>query len=189
MHDAGSLTPHEQEMSAFSARPQNAALHRLRQFIAALTAHVAIDERVLVVTTLGPGELRLFERMPRFDQRHCLDVYHTLVRAGHTNPILLRAALIHDCGKVGDDGRPIPLFLYGVFVILKRFAPQLYTYAVRDARGPLRFFAIHEAHDRRGAALAEAVGSPPAVVQILRDYADRRSTEATRLLLWADTLN
>ncbi len=65
---------------------------------------------------LSPGELLLFERMARFDQRHALDVYHTLLRGGHTDPLLLRAALLHDCGKVANDGQTIPLIYYGLFV-------------------------------------------------------------------------
>jgi len=165
------------------------ARHRLRQFFAAVGAHVSIEERVLVVRLLGPGELRLFERMPRFDQRHCLDVYHTLVRAGHTDPLLLRAALIHDCGKVGDHGRTIPLLYYGLFVVLKKYAPSLYQRAARDGRGLLWPFAVHAAHERRSALLAEMAGSPPDLVGILRDYAARRVTERTAALLWADEQN
>jgi hypothetical protein len=34
--------------------------------------------------------------------------------------------------------------------------------------------------------MAEAAGSPPEVVATLRDYAERRMTERTRALSWAD---
>jgi hypothetical protein len=160
--------------------------YRARQFFAALTARLSSAERTLVVQLLSPGELRLFERMPRFDQRHCLDVYRTLVDGGYVDPLLLRAALIHDCGKVDDAGRPIPLLYYGVFVIAERFAPRLYRWAARDGRGLLWPFAVHAAHDERGALLAAAAGSPPALVAILRDYGARRVTAQTAALLWAD---
>jgi hypothetical protein len=164
----------------------DSARYRLRQFLAALAGQISPDERVLVVRLLGPGEQRLFERMPRFDQRHCLDVYHTLTRAGHDDPVLLRAALIHDCGKVADNGRTIPLVYYGLFVVLKRFAPALYQDAARDGRSWLWPFAVHAAHEQRAALLAEMAGSPPELVAILRDYAARRVTERTAALLWAD---
>jgi hypothetical protein len=166
-----------------------AVRRRLRQFCAAIAAHVTADERALVARLLSPGELRLFERMPRFDQRHCLDVYHTLVRSGYTDPLLLRAALIHDCGKVDDAGRPIPLVYYGIFVIVQKVAPALYRWAAQHECGPLRPFAIHAAHDTRSALLAEAAGCPPALVAILRDYATRRMTEHTTALAWADEQN
>ena len=99
--------------------------YRLAQFFNALTAHLTPGERALVAAVLSPAELRLFERMLRHDQRHCLDVYQLLVGGGYADPLLLRAALLHDCGKVDDNGRPIPLLYYGLFVVLKRLAPVL----------------------------------------------------------------
>lgn len=160
--------------------------YRWRQFIAAIAAHLTPEERALVASTLSPSELRLFERMPRHDQRHCLDVYALLWRDGYSDPLLLRAALLHDCGKVDDNGRPIPLPYYGLFVVLKRLAPALYAWAARNGHGPLRPFAVHAAHDERSAHMAEAAGSPPELVATLRDYAERRMTERTRALSWAD---
>ena len=160
--------------------------YRLTQLFNALTAHLTPEERALVAAVLSPAELRLFERMSRHDQRHCLDVYWLLLRGGYDDPLLMRAALLHDCGKVDDDGRPIPLSYYGLFVVLKRVAPALHAWAARDGRGPLRPFAIHAAHDERSACMAEAAGSPPELVATLRDYAERRMTERTRALAWAD---
>ena len=160
--------------------------YRLAQFFNALTAHLTPEERALVEAVLSPAELRLFERMPQRDQRHCLDVYQLLVGSGYADPLLLRAALLHDCGKVDDRGRPIPLPYYGLFVVLKRVAPALYAWAVRHGRGPLQPFAIHATHDERSARMAAAAGSPPEIVATLRDYAERRITERTRALSWAD---
>ena len=159
--------------------------YRLLQLLTALTAHLTPNERALVGAVLSQAELRLFERMPRHDQRHCLDVY-LLLRGGYDDPLLLRAALLHDCGKVDDRGRPIPLPYYGLFVVLKRVAPALYAWAARDGRGPLHPFAIHAAHDQRSARMAQAAGSPPELVATLRDYAERRMTARTRALSWAD---
>jgi hypothetical protein len=141
--------------------------YRLRQFERALTGRVAPAERTQVAQVLSPSELALFERMPRYDQRHCLDVYATLRAAGHAD------ALIY----------------YGIFVVLQRLTPALYRQAVRVGRGPLRPFAVHAAHDERGARMAAAAGSPPEVVAILRDYAARRQTPQTRALGWADRQN
>jgi hypothetical protein len=160
--------------------------YRLLQLSNALTAHLTSEEHALVAATLSPAELPLFVRMPSYDQRHCLDVYRLLRRGGYADPLLLRAALLHDCGKVDDRGRSIPLLYYGVFVVLKRAAPALYAWAARDGRGPLHPFAIHAAHDQRSARMAEAAGSPPELVATLRDYAEQRMNERTRALSWAD---
>jgi hypothetical protein len=160
--------------------------YRLAQFLSATTARLAPEDRAAVAATLSPAELQLFARMPRHDQRHCLDVYRLLLAGGYDDPLLLRAALLHDCGKIDDNGRPIPLVYYGIFVVLKRAAPALYAWAARDGRGVLRPFAIHADHDERSARMAEAAGSPPEVVATLRDYAERRLTERTKALSWAD---
>jgi hypothetical protein len=160
--------------------------YRLGQLRAALTARLTEEDRALVVAVLSPSELRLFERMARHDQCHCLDVFRLLQRGGYEDPLLLRAALLHDSGKVDDNGRTIPLLYYGLFVVLKWVAPALYFWAARVGRGPLRPFAIHAAHDQRSAHLAEAAGSPPELVATLRDYAERRITERTAALSWAD---
>ena len=160
--------------------------YRLLQLFNALTAHLTPEERALVAVVLSQAELTLFERMPEHDQRHCLDVYWRLLRGGYDDPLLLRAALLHDCGKVDDNGRPIPLLYYGLFVVLKRVAPALYAWAVRDGRGPLHPFSIHATHDERSARMAEAASSPPELVATLRDYAERRMTERSMALSWAD---
>jgi hypothetical protein len=163
--------------------------YRLRQLSSALAARMSGEDRAVAAGALSPAELWLFERMPRYDQRHCLDVYRTLISGGYDDPLLLKAALLHDCGKVGDDGRPIPLLYYGMFVVLRRLLPGLYDLAARVGRGPLRPFAIHAAHEERGARMAEAAGSPPELVSILRDYGARRATERTLALRWADERN
>jgi hypothetical protein len=64
----------------------------------------------------------LFRRQAIQDQRHALAVYHRLCRAGHTNPQLLAAALLHDAGKAAAW---LPAWQRAVIVLLNRFTPRL----------------------------------------------------------------
>ncbi len=162
---------------------------RLQQLVAALRARISVDEQAQIADSLRPAELYLFERMPLFDRRHSLDVYQTLIQAGHTDEHLLKAALLHDCGKIDDDGRPIPLIYYGVFVVLKALLPKLYWWAVGNGRGILRPFVVHAAHDQRSAMLVARAGGHPDLVAILNDYGAERALQATHLLSWADNQN
>ncbi|GAB4448143.1 MAG: HDIG domain-containing protein [Chloroflexi bacterium OHK40] len=155
--------------------------YRVRQFIAAVRARVSDTERAMVAATLTPAELRLFAAMPPYDQRHCLDVHHTLVAAGHRDPLLLRAALFHDCGKLDDDGRPMPIGWYVAATLLKR-APALYLVAARICP-PVRRYAEHA---WRGARMAAQAGSPPEIVAIIRHYHDPTPGGRAALLKWAD---
>jgi predicted HD phosphohydrolase len=164
-------------------------MRRIRQLFAALTAQITAADLALIATVLNPAEQRLFSRMPLFDQRHSLDVYHTLQRAGHTDSVLLKAALLHDCGKVDDHGQAIPLLYYGIFVVLKALAPAIYWRAVRNGTGLFKPFATHAHHDQRSAMLAEQAGSPAQTIAILRDYGGKPTLPATRLLAWADEEN
>lgn len=137
-----------------------------------------------MAATLTAGERRLFEAMPRYDQRHCLDVYYTLVAAGHADPLLLRAALIHDCGKVDAQGRPMGLLWYVVATLLKQL-PGLYL-AAAHVGGPLAPIMVYAEHAWRGAHLAAEAGSPPELVVTLRHYHDPTPTGHAALLKWAD---
>jgi hypothetical protein len=158
--------------------------YRLAQFRAALRAQVGAEELVLVAATLTPGEQRLFAAMPLYDRRHCLDVWATLRAAGHADPLLLRAALIHDCGKLDDAGRPMALSWYALATLLK-YVPGLYLAAARVG-GPLTPIRLYAEHAWRGACMASAAGSPPEIVATLRHYHDPVPHGRAALLKWAD---
>ncbi|RRR76550.1 MAG: hypothetical protein EI684_02890 [Candidatus Viridilinea halotolerans] len=166
-------------------QPQRSDLaYRFSQFRRAVGARVTPEDLMLAADLLTPGEWRLFMAMPTYDRRHCLDVCATLQAAGHTEPLLLRAALIHDCGKVDDAGRPMALGWYVVATILKRM-PALYLAAARlgGAHHPV---AIYAEHAWRGARMAAAAGSPPELVATLRHYHDPQPEGAAARLQWAD---
>jgi putative nucleotidyltransferase with HDIG domain len=163
-------------------------LYRVRQLIAALRAQVSPEEQALVAATLSPAEQRLFAAMPRYDQRHCLDVYWTLRRAQERDELILRAALFHDCGKVADDGAQMPLIYYMLVTLLK-LAPPLYRAAAASGRGPLRHVRIYAEHAWRGAHMAAAAGSPPEIVAMIRHYHDLYPTGRAAVLQWADEQN
>jgi hypothetical protein len=168
-------------------RPLYATLaYRVRQFRAAVRASVSDDERGLVARLLLPSELRLFEAMPAYDQRHCLDVFYALREAGHDDILLLRAALFHDCGKVDDDGTPLSLPWYIAASLLKALAPPLYRLLAASGRGPLRPLRVYAEHAWRGSRMAALAGSPPAIVQTIRHYHDPSPSGMAALLKWAD---
>lgn len=158
--------------------------YRMAQLRTALRADLTPEEVALVAATLAEPEQRLFDAMPRYDQRHCLDVHHTLVAAGYDEPLLRRAALIHDCGKVDDHGRPMALGWYVVATILKQI-PGLYLAVARHG-GVLQPIRIYAEHAWRGAQMAAKAGSPPIMVEALRHYHDPNPTGLAALLKWAD---
>jgi hypothetical protein len=174
-------------MITSARRPLYATLaYRVRQFRTAVRANVSDEEHALVARLLAPAELPLFEAMPAYDQRHCLDVFYTLREAGHDDLLLLRAALFHDCGKVDDDGTPMSLPWYIAASLLKSLAPPLYRLLAMSGRGPLRPLRVYAEHAWRGSRMAARAGSPAAIVETLRHYHDPNPAGMAALLHWAD---
>jgi hypothetical protein len=159
--------------------------YRLQQLAAALRACIDDAERELVRQQLTVPERALFFAMPRYDQRHCLDVYQTLVASGERDVYVLRAALYHDCGKVDDNGRSMSLLWYGVATMLKR-VPALYIAFARRDTGPFRPLYVYAEHARRGAKLAAHAGAPLEIVATIRHYHDPAPQGRAARLQWAD---
>jgi hypothetical protein len=157
--------------------------YRIGQFLRALTARVSDEEVEQATRSLTPQARALFRRQAVQDQRHALAVYRALRRAGHTNPHLLAAGLLHDAGKAAAQ---LPAWQRAVFVLLGRFAPRL---LVRLSRGEPwlwnRTFAAHARHPEVGACWAQEAGCSLLAVALIRRHEERLAgcqTEEDRLL-------
>ena len=72
---------------------------KARQAVRHLSGRVSAREWDDLRARLTPEQLALFASMHRADQRHGLDVAAHLRAAGHDDPELLLAGLLHDCAK------------------------------------------------------------------------------------------
>ena len=106
-----------------------------------------------VEEVLLPGELDLWERMSKADQRHAAGVARRVAES-HTDRPVLAAALLHDSGKVVSG-----LGTFG------RVAATLV--GRRRAKGR---FALYLRHDALGAELLERAGSDPLTVAWAREH-------------------
>jgi len=121
--------------------------------------------------------------MSKRDQRHSLDVYWTLKDQGHTDRDLLVASLLHDSGKAPLAGVKVRLWHRIAYVLLETGAPWALR---RLARGRSGLAALSQ-HAERGALVAEALGAPIAVVELIRGHEDiDMPDERQRLLRMAD---
>jgi hypothetical protein len=172
------------------------------QFFRAAFARVRANEWTLIREHLTPAQAELFERMHRGDQRHCLDVYHTLVRAGYQQKDLLVAALLHDAGKAvsaSPDGRRRMTIFHRVAVVLLQGIPPLgprwLARLAADGRGWKAPFAVHARHAQVGAEWAGGAGCSPTVVDLIRVHHSTRNAQTNESetlaarLQWADEQN
>ncbi len=144
------------------------ARYRAAQFFGALHATISTDDARLVESVLGhtPAALTLFRQMSTSDRRHAIAVAKTLRAAGHTDPLLLQAALLHDVGKSLGQ----PLIHRVLVVLLHKYCPAALTWL---ADAPLecarwrRPFVIHTRHPQMGAVWAKEAGCSPLVVHLI----------------------
>ena len=175
--------------------------YRVGQFLRALAAEVPEEEVEQAMRILPPQARRLFRRQAVQDQRHALAVYHTLRQAGHKNPQLLAAALLHDAGKAAAR---LPAWQRAVIVLLGRFTPRLLAWlsqgepqgcALSLPKGPAlslpkgwrRPFIVHTRHPQAGARWAEEAGCSPLTVALIRRHQDQ-STGCSPLTVEEDQL-
>jgi hypothetical protein len=130
----------------------------------------------MVEALLSPAQAELFARMDRQDQRHCLDVYDSLIRAGHRDDELLQAALLHDVGKStlpSELGR-ITVWHRVAIVLLQSLAPNRLERLAAEGRARGRGwkvpFAVHQEHAKASAQLAAEAGCTPAVTDLIRAH-------------------
>ncbi len=171
-----------------------AALLRLRQGVRALTAWVRpVDDQAAAVY-LSPRLLALFRQMRPGERQHSLNVLQTLQARGETHPALLAAALLHDCGKVRAS---YWLWERAIVVIVRRLAPErAIKWGIGEPTGWRRPFVVNQQHPAWGAAMAQAAGTDPLVVELIAGHQRKidhiPSNEFERLLVTlqaADDLN
>jgi hypothetical protein len=130
-------------------------VHRVEQFLGHLTARVRADEAALARSVLPAAAWPLFAAMPVADRRHGLDVVQRLLAAGHNDPELLQAALLHDAAK----GRRLRLWHRVSGVLLEAFAPRALERLASPEPGSWRHpFHLYLHHADLSADAARAAG-------------------------------
>jgi len=162
-------------------------LNRVYQLCRALFARVSPSEYDLLQAHLTPAQGILFQRMSRCDQRHCLDVFNALLRAGHQDDCLLQAALVHDAGKAAARLR---IWHRVAVVLMGRFAPDWLLRLAANGRAWSKPFAVHMQHAELGARWAAEAGCSPEMVSLIRRHHEPGFNEdALAALQWADRQN
>jgi len=160
--------------------------YRVRQFVSAIVASVqplTTTEQAEARAWLPTAAWPLFDAMPHNDQHHSLIVMRALRAAGHTEPALMQAALLHDVAKSTGG---VTLFHRIAVVLLKVTRPDWaarLTQTPAPTRGTLRYpFWVYAKHPHLGAEMAAAAGCDALAVTLIRRHQEPRlstSNEAT----------
>lgn len=157
---------------------------KTRRFGRYFTGRVSARERTELADWLTPAQLDLFDRMHRADQRHGLDVVAALRAAGHGQPELLLAGLLHDCGK----GRRVRIWHRVGWSLAERYGARVERSLTRlpGFRGA---FETMRTHAERSAQLAREAGASAATAELIRNQAEPIDAVLGRALLLADQGN
>jgi hypothetical protein len=143
-------------------------VHRVRQFAAHVTARVAPEETATVRRILPAAPFALFAAMPVADRRHALDVMARLVAAGHDDPELLSAALLHDAAK----GHRLRLWHRVACVLVAAASPSLLDrLASHDPESWRHPFHLYLHHAALSADAALAAGCSARTAAFIRSEA------------------
>ena len=152
------------------------AFYRVRQFRSALATGgrpLAEVDRTEVRAWLPAAAWPLFNAMPYNDQHHSASVMRTLAAAGHDEPSLMQAALLHDVAKSTGG---VTLFHRVAVVLVKILWPDWLArmaHAQAPARSDLRYpFWVHANHPQLGAEMAAAAGCVALAVTLIRRHQD-----------------
>ncbi len=148
---------------------------RVKQFWAAITAHITIEDSIWVNGILSPREASLFWRMNLPDQQHAIRVAKSAialarrVRDDVDVELLLRGALLHDVGKVCGDVSTADKV---ITVIGHKFAPRMMRSWGREGRGSridnLRHACyVYFHHPRRSADLLRAIDAEDVLIELV----------------------
>lgn len=154
-------------------------VYRLRQFRLAAFGPWPVLPDAALSPHLSPELIDLFRRMKLSEQTHSFAVMERLRDAGHTDPHLLAAALLHDVGKVRA---PLSVWDRTLIVAGKRLFPKAaQRWGNGEPRGLRRPFVTAARHADWGADLSAAAGASVRTVELVRVHQNFSHPEDTLL--------
>jgi putative nucleotidyltransferase with HDIG domain len=100
-------------------------LYRIKQFFWGLVSKLSDDDKYLINKYLDDYEIKLFYMLPGHEQVHSIKVAKEVIyeckSKGINDKYLIKAAFLHDIGKIGSG---LNIINKSILVILNKFIPK-----------------------------------------------------------------
>lgn len=97
--------------------------YRVKQFFLAVFSNITREEEDFINKYLTVEDMSLFNKLPTHEKKHCVNVAkYVLENNSNANGFLVKAALLHDIGKINSGLNPI---FKGVIVIMNAISEDL----------------------------------------------------------------
>jgi len=158
---------------------------RIMQFFRGLTAFNYDD--TLAFKYLNSEELELFLRLPTHEKKHAVGTacsIQALNKEGKDMDVLIKAALLHDIGKVKSGAGVIEK---SILVLMDKLMPSLSWKISRK----MNMFYVYYNHPDIGAELLESINTKESVILLVRYHHSHKKADilGMGLLKKADDLN
>jgi hypothetical protein len=156
--------------------------YRVSQFWQAVRRRPSSRNLALAQNLLTPAQMVLFTRMQPDEQAHSLNVARSLIERGESETDLLKAALLHDVGKVCQPLKP---WERAWIVLGKAIFPGLvckWGAAPRNGKAVSflqRPFVVADQHAAWGARLALQAGVSDLSANLIRRHQSRSDESKT----------
>jgi putative nucleotidyltransferase with HDIG domain len=139
---------------------------RINRLIRAMRPEFAQPNDTWAAQHLPESEYPIYANMDARDREHAVRVAQRLmVLKPDATPILIRAALLHDCGKQVRAYRWIERVWAGLQTV-----PELDFDSAMRKKTPLTALEVRALHPQLGAMLIRAAGGDPRVAEIIERH-------------------
>lgn len=160
-------------------------MYRVKQFFGGLIANIPDGYDRLLNGYLEEKEKQIFMKLPRHEKKHAIDTAYTMKNFNlqKDRDILIKAALLHDIGKIGGS---IGLIKKSILVLADKFFPNF----SHKLSLKLNMFNIYYNHPALGAKILEDIGTDVRVILLVRNHhSENCEIDGIELLKKADGVN
>ncbi|SCY27646.1 HD domain-containing protein [Alkaliphilus peptidifermentans] len=157
-------------------------IYRIKQFVSGLTARMNPEDHLFIKSYLNEKEQQLFYKLRASEQVHSSKVAYGCQSEAPTNTNLIKAALLHDVGKIDSN---LTLINKSLVVIVSKLG-------IKNDLLPgflKKSVYFKNQHAKIGYDYLKTIDTDPDILKLVRDHHDISDDPDIKILQKHDNLN